>query len=609
MGIYNYSKLEPVTYGDRLNKWADLYGDNTALIEKDNSVTFREFNKKSDSFAAFLLQKGFKKNDKVIIQLNNSIAFAVCCFAMFKIGVVPILIYPACREMEIETYTKTAAPKGYILFRKYKGADYSEIAEKVMREYPCMEVCLFEDEAAELLEQEYDLGLFEYERPVPSDTALIVLSGGSTGVPKMIARTHADHIFTSEAVAEKCGFSGNSVYMVAMPVEHNFNMVGFIGALSSGGAAVMCRSGSGDEMLSLIEQHHVTATTLIPSMAAALAATVEERKIKDKVASMSLIQLGGAMCAQEVIKKVTEVFGCTVQQIYGMGEGIVFSTSYDDDMDTILNCQGRNISPWDDIRIVDFDNNDVPEGESGELIGRGPCIITGYYGDTQNSPEKFTADGYLKTGDRARFVNGDCIQILGRIKDVINRGGEKIDPSEVEALVQECNGVQDAIVIGIPDKLLGQKICAVVIGDRSLELAELKKQLSAKGIATYKFPDYLFYIDQWPLTAVKKVDRKKLLEWATGQIEESNVDSLLEGIGNFEDEDAGMVAEVWIEALQCPVSPEDNFIELGGNSITGSEMLERLFKKTGISISMEEFYTNTDFTDFVDVYKNKIGEK
>lgn len=609
MGVYNIDKIEQVTYGERVEQWVQSYTNNIAIVERNDTVTFQQLGIKIDAFAAYLLKNGFKKNDKVLIQLNNSIVFAVCCFAMFKIGVVPVLIYPACREKELDTYAKITQPKGYFLFRKYKGSDYTKIAEEVKQNHLCVELCLFEDEIAEMELDAYSLNEYQYERPNPLDTALIVLSGGSTGVPKLIARTHADHIYTSETIAEKCGFTSKSVYMVTMPIEHNFNTVGFIGTLSVGGCVVMCQSGSIEEMITLIEKNKVTATALVPSMASACAASVDQNNNRNAVSSLSLVQLGGAMCTQEVIKKVTDVFGCTVQQIYGMGEGIVFCTSYDDDPETILSCQGRNICPWDDIRVVDFDNNDVADGESGELIGRGPCIITGYYGDEQVNHEKFTTNGYLKTGDRARFVNGDCIQILGRIKDVINRGGEKIDPSEVEEYIQECNGVQDVVVIGIPDKLLGQKICAVIIGDHSIDALELKKQLIYKGIATYKIPDNFLYIDQWPLTAVKKVDKKVLLEWAISQLDTSNVDALLKHADEITDADTRTVIKIWIEVLQCPVNTEDNFIELGGNSLTGSEMLERLFKETGVSITMEEFYLNTDFVDFLNVYKNQRGDK
>lgn len=608
MGIYNIDKIKPITYGECIEQWAKLYANNIAIIEKDDFITFQQLKKKVDAFAAFLLKNGFKKNDKVLIQLNNSIVFAVCCFAMFNIGVVPVLIYPACREKELDTYAKMTQPKGYFLFRKYKGSDYTKIAEEVKQNHLCVELCLFEDEIAEMQLDACNLNDYQYERPNPLDTALIVLSGGSTGVPKLIERTHADHIFTSEVIAGKCGFTRESVYMVAMPIEHNFNTVGFVGTLSVGGSVVMCQSGSIEEMITLIEKNKVTATALVPSMAAACAAIVEQNENQNAVSSLSLVQLGGAMCTQEVIKKVTDVFGCTVQQIYGMGEGIVFCTSYDDDLETILSCQGRNTCPWDDIRIVDLDNNDVADGESGELIGRGPCIITGYYGDDQVNREKFTADGYLKTGDRARFVNGDCIQILGRIKDVINRGGEKIDPSEVEEYIQECNSVQDVVVLGIPDKLLGQKICAVIIGDRGVDSLELKKWLIYKGIATYKIPDSFLYIDQWPLTAVKKVDKKALLEWVMTQLNTSNVDALLKHTDNIDDDDERTLIRIWIQVLQCSVNSDDNFIELGGNSLTGSEMLEKVLKETGVSITMEEFYLNTDFMDFLNVYKRKIGD-
>ncbi len=609
MKHYNIDKLQQITYNEFLEKCSELYGDSIAIIEGSEKITYKQLKEKSDKFAAYLLGKGIKKNDKMLIQLNNSIAFFICCFGMFKIGVIPVLIYPACREKEIETYADLVQPSGYFVFKNYKGVDYSDIAEKIVKSYPCVKLCVYEDQIMNL-EMNTDISQYDYEKSEPLDIAIVVLSGGSTGVPKMIARTHADHIFTSEAIAEKCGFSTKSVYLAVMPVEHNFNTVGCLGVLSVGGTLVMGSSGTIDEIIDLIEKYQVTATTLVPSMALACVENVEKNKSYNKIQSLSLIQLGGAMCDAEIIKRVTEVLKCTVQQIYGMGEGIVFCTSYDDDFEIILSCQGRDICPWDDIKIVDFNNVEVPKGEYGELIGRGPCIITSYYMDNGESNQKFTQDGYLKTGDRARFINDDCIQIAGRIKDVVNRGGEKIDPSEIEEYIREFKTIQDVAVIGLPDKLLGEKICVVAIGDEKLDLLEIKSKLMSKGIANYKLPDMLLYIDKWPLTAVKKVDRIKLKKWAMEQETTIDINELIKKTDDKTDVLEKQLLRIWIEVLQCEVNCDDNFIELGGNSLTASQMLEKIKNNTGIIIGMEEFYENSDFKDMLKLIKMRgvIGD-
>ena len=608
MNRYNIDKIEHTTYGERLDKWIMKFKDRCALSDKENSITFEVLGKEIDSFAAYLLENRIKKDDVIMIQLTNSIAFFVSCFAMFKIGVIPLLVYPACREKELETFADLTEPKGFFSFRQYKGADHTKIADMLCESHKSITLCLYEDEITKIIDKEYVLSASTYEKPNPLDTALLILSGGSTGVPKLIERTHADHIFTSEAVAEKCGFDENTVYMAAMPVEHNFNAVGCIGALSRGGSVTMSNSGAAGDMLDIIRDKHVTATALVPSMAASLATTVEQRGNIDDISSLSLIQLGGAMCTQEVIRKVNDILKCTAQQIYGMGEGIVFSTSYNDNLELILECQGSNICPFDDIRIVDENLNDVPHGECGELIGKGPCIITEYFKGRDINNEKFTPNGYLRTGDKARFVFDDHIQIVGRIKDTINRGGEKIDPSEIEKYLQECDGIQDVAVVGVPDKLLGQKICAAVIGKNDITLQNIKNELSSKGIAGYKLPDMLLKLDKWPLTSVKKIDKKELVKMATEQSSEKiDNNDVLESIQMLSDEDEKNVMTAWAESLGFSVNKEDNFIELGGNSLSASEMLEKLFAITGIRISMEEFYQNTSFSDFIELYK-KVKE-
>lgn len=608
MGTYNIDKIPHVTYSECLDIWAEKFKQKTAVIENEKTITYAELKDRSERMAAFFLKKGIKSGDRVIVQLNNSILFVVCCFAMFKAGIIPVLVYPACREKELESISETAQPTGYILFRNYKGHNCEELSNYIMNKYESISIRLFDDELEQIDLSGYSLDDCDYKSPEALDTALIILSGGSTGVPKLIARTHADHIFTSAVIAEKCGFSYETVYMISMPIEHNFNTVGMIGTLNIGGTVVMCITGSTEEIITLMKKHEVTATALVPSMAMACASAVQRNDDKTIAKSMKLLQIGGAMCTQEVVKNVTSNI-CTVQQIYGMGEGIVFCTTPDDDMDTILNSQGANTCEWDDIRIVDPNGKDVPYGDYGELIGRGPCIITEYYNcDPAVNLEKFTEDGYLKTGDRARFVNEKYLQIVGRIKDVINRGGEKIDPSEIEQYLQECNGIKDAVVIGLPDKLLGEKICAVVIADENgIDSLAIKRQLISKGIAFYKVPDCIYFVEAWPLTAVKKVDRQALREFARKQDEEENSQVFaVEQSEFYGDEIETKVAGIWAEILRCSISREDNFIDLGGNSLTSSLMLERVNSELEVEIAMNEFYENSDFENFVILVKEKM---
>lgn len=587
----NNDKIRQVTYIDIINDITEKFAERTAVIDYEGSITYKELDRQASAYAHYFVSEGFGRGSRIMVQLENTLLFASCYFGMIKAGIVPVLIYPACREKEIRSIAETSLPEGYVAFSRNRGADFRGIAEKAVEGISSVRKIYFDDELRDIELSAYPEDFTAEELPSPGDTAVIILSGGSTGIPKLIARTHADHIFTAVETAAKCGFDCDTRFLVSMPVEHNFSLTGpgLVGALCYGGAAVMCRTNSVSEIVKFIMEHRITSTALVPSLAVECIAYADKMGYADAFASMKIVQLGGAVCTPEIIRNVSENMGCRIQQIYGMGEGIVFCTSYDDEMDIVLNYQGENISAFDDIRIVDEEGNQVPDGEFGELIGKGPCIISGYYNAPEINKVKFTADGYYKTGDRARLVDGKFLQVQGRIDDVINRGGEKISPAEVESLLNSCTGVTESSVFAISSSSLGQKIAAVLItADGIGSQVQIRRELTAAGAASYKIPDVICFMEKWPTTLAGKIDKNALKQAVLDSV--SGTGSVEEALN--ESDKRSVVRYVIRKILGIDNSFDDSatFLELGGQSVLMGTLQNELFERFGVMLPFDKLF-------------------
>ena len=293
--------------------------------------------------------------------------------------------------------------------------------------------------------------------------AFFQLSGGSTGVPKLIPRTHDDYIYSLRGSAEICGLDAASVYLAALPVAHNFPLSspGTLGTLYAGGTVVIARNPSPDEVFPLIERERVTITALVPPLALIWLEAAAARR--PDLSSLKVLQVGGAKFAAEAAARVRPVLGCTLQQVFGMAEGLVNYTRLDDPDDIVVNTQGRPISPDDEVHVVDDDDRPVEPGEVGHLLTRGPYTIRGYYNAPEHNARAFTPDGFYRTGDLVRRDAAGYLTVEGRAKDQINRGGDKVAAEEVENHILAHPAVMDAAVVAMPDAFLGERSCAFVI--------------------------------------------------------------------------------------------------------------------------------------------------
>ena len=505
-----YWRGEPL--GELLRDAARRGPRRPALHTESGPIDYAELDRRADRAAHGLLAFGLEPGDRVVVQLPNVTEFVEVLFGLLRAGIVPVLALPAHRQAEIEHLTRLSGAAGYIVADKIGDFDYRELAAAVAARVPSLRTIFVLGDPGDYVDlrkiaREGD-SLPEVDA---SGIAVMLVSGGTTGLPKLIARTHDDYHYNARAGAEICALTSDDVYMATLPAAHNFPLScpGILGAVAAGASVVMLADPSPENAFATIERHGVTVTAVVPPLAQLWCAAVEWEEAD--LSSLRLLQVGGAKLAEVNAREVTPALGATLQQVFGMAEGLINYTRLDDAEETILISQGRPLSPADEVRVVDGEGNDVAPGEEGELLTRGPYTIRGYYRAPEHNSRAITPEGYYRSGDLVRRLPSGHLIVSGRIKDVINRGGENVSCDELEEHLLAHPAVRHAAAVGLPDAALGEKVCAVLVIDGEMpSLAEIKEFLTARGLATYKLPDLLERADALPFTAVGKIDKKVL---------------------------------------------------------------------------------------------------
>ncbi|MCT4370516.1 AMP-binding protein [Yangia mangrovi] len=502
------------TFGQMLDRLEATHGERLALVAGDARWSYAELARRARIAAEGFAALGLTPGDRVLVQLPNRAEFLVAVFGLFYAGLVPVYALPAHRETEVLHLVAKSGARTYVVADRHDGFDYLPLARKVRAEVADVAHVIVAGEAAEFtaFDSLGDKGLSAPVPRNPREVAFLQISGGSTGLPKLIPRTHDDYLYSVRASAEICGLSDKSVYLCALPAAHNFPMSspGYLGALHAGGTVVMSPNPQPDVAFRLIAEHGVTITGLVPPLA--LLWMQAAPRTKHDLSSLQVLGVGGAKFIPEAAAKVRPVLGCTLQQVFGMAEGLVNYTRLDDPEEIIISTQGRPISPDDEVLVLDDEGNPVPEGAPGNLYTRGPYTIRGYHEEPSANARSFTPDGFYRTGDVVRRLPGGYLEVRGRAGDHINRAGEKISAEEVEDHLIAHEGVFDAAVVSVPDKFLGEKTCAFVVRSDAGEVQprDLKAFVRSRGIAEFKVPDQIVFVPEFETTAVGKVSRKAL---------------------------------------------------------------------------------------------------
>ncbi|WP_433873400.1 (2,3-dihydroxybenzoyl)adenylate synthase [Saccharopolyspora sp. CA-218241] len=504
------------TFGSMLRERAAEHPDRIAVVGGDRRVSYGELDARADRLAAGLHRLGIAPRDRVVVQLPNIPEFFDVCFALYRLGAVPVFALPTHRLTEVGYFCEFSEAVAYITADVEAGFDHRVLAAEVRREVPGLRHVLIAGDPGDsgfTALSDVDAEPADLAGPHPGDIAFLQLSGGSTGVPKLIPRTHDDYLYSFRASDEICGVTEDTVFLGALPIAHNFPMSspGTFGVLHAGGRVVLARRPSPDEVFPLIERERVTLAAAVPPLALVWLDAAPDTE--HDLSSLEVLQIGGAKCSEEVAKRVRPVLGATLQQVFGMAEGLVNYTRLDDPEEVILTTQGRPISPDDEVLVVDDEDNPVPAGETGHLLTRGPYTIRGYYRAEEHNARAFTPDGFYRTGDVVRLTPEGNVVVEGRAKDQINRGGEKVAAEEVENHLLAHPDVHDAAVVAMPDDYLGERSCAFVVPRGTPpKPRELIKFVRERGLAGYKVPDRVEFVEQFPQTGVGKISKRELRE-------------------------------------------------------------------------------------------------
>ena len=487
-----------------------LVRERTAVVDIDRALTYGELHERTDRIAAGFLALGIGRDDRVLLQIPNRVAYVETLFALFRIGAIPVFGLPAHRETELVGIAGTAEVVAIVSPRIHEGFDHRALAQTVADQVGSVRLIIDVDDLDAVMA---DPSGVDFGRSDPSELAFLQLSGGSTGVPKLIPRTHDDYLYSVRRSNEVCGVDADTVYLATLPVAHNFPMSspGILGALYAGGVVALAASPTPSVAWEIVEREGVTMTGLVPPLARLWTETAERGAPFD-ISSLQIIQVGGARCPDELARRIPVALGVILQQVFGMAEGLVCYTRLHDPIDVITTTQGRPMSDDDMLRLVDEDGQPVTEGP-GFLETQGPYTIRAYYDDA--APSSFAPDGWYRTGDVVELTDGGNLVVRGRGGDRVNRGGEKVSAEQLEEQLLTHPGVRDAVVVALADAYLGERTCAYVIADdpsNPPDLAGIRQFVRDAGLAEWKLPDVVRVVEEFPQTGVGKVSRKKLRE-------------------------------------------------------------------------------------------------
>ncbi|CAE1148466.1 (2,3-dihydroxybenzoyl)adenylate synthase [Serratia sp. Tan611] len=503
---------QPLT--DILDRQAD--NDAIALVDAEGSLSYRQLHQQSDSLAAALLRRGIQPGETALVQLGNVVEFYVTFFALLKIGVAPVNALFSHQRSELNAYAEQIKPAVLIADSKHALFGNDDFLATFRAQHPSLRVVALRSQAqgeqslAAMLAEER--GDFRATPSAADQVAFFQLSGGSTGTPKLIPRTHNDYYYSIRRSVEVCRFDSETRYLCALPVAHNYPMSspGVLGVFYAAGQVVFAADPDASQCFKLIEQHQINVTALVPPAVTLWLQAIEEWGGNAPLASLKLLQVGGAKLGESLAARIPAEIGCQLQQVFGMAEGLVNYTQLDDDDRHILTTQGCPMSPDDEVWVADDDGNPLPAGQVGRLMTRGPYTFRGYYQSPAHNADAFDADGFYCSGDLIRMTEDGYICVEGRQKDQINRGGEKIAAEEIENLLLRHGAVINAALVSMPDALMGEKSCAYFIAGETLKPVVLRRHLREQGVAEFKLPDRFVQVESLPLTAVGKVDKKLL---------------------------------------------------------------------------------------------------
>ena len=534
---YNRLRWWPgLTFGDILDRAADIHPDKEAFVDGKTRLTYGEAREKTNQLAIGLMGLGIQTLDRVLIQLPNWNEFVFAYFAVQKIGAIPVLLIDRYRQFEINRLIRLTGATSWIVAARYRKTDYLPIIHDVLVEHPEMKHIIvvrgegdrkpFSDLERLIKKSELNhenLTQLADRRPDPMQVAHLAPTGGTTGEPKIVPRTHNSLLTGTEYCSKSWEQSIDDINLLAGPIGHDLTFTkGFIGSIITMGKVVFLDVTDDKEICETIEREKVTAITWVPTLGQRL--MQYDGLSQHNLSSLKKMHSAGGASHPDLVKDVVERLKMTFYNGYGATEGMTTITRTTDSLEVICNTVGRPTCSFDTYKVIDPDGNELPSNKQGELVLKGPGVFTGYYNNPEENKKAFTQDGFFRTGDVARIDEKGYITLTGRIKEMINRGGESISATEIEKLITRHPDVAVVAVIPMPDPFMGERVCAYIqpmVGTQ-LTFDDIIFFLKEQKASVLQLPERVEFIDAMPYTGAQKLDKRALKVDIERKIQEAN---------------------------------------------------------------------------------------
>jgi non-ribosomal peptide synthetase component E (peptide arylation enzyme) len=521
-----------LTVLDLLDRNAEVFPHKLAIVDEKTEVTWRELQERAIRLAIHLNRLGVGYGDFFVLDLVNTVEYTYFYFGLNRIGAIPVMCLPRHRRAEVEHQIKLHDAKGIVVPVGEK-FDYVGMVDEIRAQHPGLEIFLTvggeappgwkstEELIEDEVEKEHAPDFLERLRPDSNDICIEQLSGGTTGLPKGIPKTHNEYICQWDYLGRAAGHTDESIALIVIPALHNAAFALCLGpSVFRGGTVVLCKTASAEKQFEMIQRYRVTHIMLIPIQITYWMRAEREMKAYD-LSSLKVIWSGAEKVRPEFVKWVLDDLGVNFVNIFGTTEGIHFCTRWTTPKEPQMRTIGRPliVDPDVEVRLVDGEGRDVNQGEIGEMISRGALTFKGYFRNNDENKNSFDEQGFFYSGDLMSFREDGYYVVEGRKKDMITRAGENIYPAAVEDRIAAFHKVAHCAVVGMPDQVLGEKLCAFVepAKGETISLDDLIGFLKGLGIAVFSLPERLEIVDGWPLTPKNAIDKRRLRAYITAK--------------------------------------------------------------------------------------------
>jgi non-ribosomal peptide synthetase component E (peptide arylation enzyme) len=505
------------TFDAVLARRAAEHPDRIAVIDHRTRLTYGELRHGVDDVAAGLADLGVGPGDVVTIQLPNWVEFAYVFFACERVGAVANQIGPDYRSREVEYILRFSESRAYVCPASFRGFDYVAMIEELRTRLPDLRsVCVLGADATagtvrldDLIEGKRRAPGFRPFQMGANDVMRMAFTSGTTGNPKGVTHSFNTTLPAARILNDAMNVTEDEVFLAYLPLGLNWGYLTLLQAIMVGARAVLLDRFSARAALELIERERVT---FIPSAPASLIAVLNDPELsRFDLSSLRVVITGGASCPVETIRAFRQNIPGHLIELYGMLEtGFHTFTRLTDDPEAVTGTIGRAADGMG-LRLIDAEGRDVPPGAEGEIAAEGPSVHLGYHRNPAANAELFTADGWFRTGDLGQFDAAGNVRIVGRLKEMINRGGKKFFPREIEEILYTHPKILHAAIVGVPDPRLGERNCLCVIPRAGAALSLEEAVDFLKGdVAVYKLPEELEIFTEFPFTPTGKIQRHAL---------------------------------------------------------------------------------------------------